>query len=138
MAGSASDYLEAGIINSVLRGQNFPVPAKTYVALFTADPTDANITANEVVGAWYARQDAAQGGTIDSGWTSPANGVSTNAKVITFPAVTGSQVTVSHFGIYDAISGGNLMFHGNLATPKTLLVDDVLSFSIGALQIGAA
>jgi hypothetical protein len=138
MAGSASDYLEAAVINSVLRGQNFPVPAKTYIALFTADPTDANVSANEAVGAWYSRQDAAQGGTVDSGWTSPANGVSSNAKVITFPAVSGAQVTVSHFGIYDAATAGNLLFHGNLATSKTLLVDDVLSFSIGALQIGAA
>lgn len=138
MAGSASDYLEAAVINAVLRGQSFTAPAKTYIALFTADPTDANVSANEVVGAWYARQDAAQGGTVDSGWTSPSNGVSSNAKVITFPAVTGSQVTVTHFGIYDSLTAGNLLFHGNLATAKTLLVDDVLSFSIGALQIGAA
>jgi hypothetical protein len=138
MAGSASDYLESAVLNSVLRGQVFPVPSKTYIALFTADPTDANIQANEVSGSWYARQDIAQGGVIESGWTAPSNGVSTNAKVITFPAVTDSQVTVTYFGIYDAATAGNLLFHGNLATPKTLLVDDVLSFSIGALQIGAS
>lgn len=138
MTGSASNYLEAGIINLVLRGQNFPAPSKNYIALFTADPTDVNITANEVVGAWYSRQDVAKGGGIDTGWTPPVDGVSTNTMVITFPSVTDSPVTVTHFGIYDAVTGGNLLFHGALAAPKLLSVDDMLMFPIGALRIGVA
>lgn len=137
MAGAASDYLENALINSTLRGASFPTPNALFLALFTADPTDANIVANEVTGAWYERQDITGGGNINSGFTSPSNGVTTNAKVLTFPPVTDAQVTITHYGIYDASTGGNLLIHGAMTTAKTLLVDDVLSFAIGALQIAA-
>lgn len=134
-----SDYLEGKIIETTLRGAAMPVPSSIYLALFTADPTDANATANEVgTVAWpaYARQDAAQGGAIASGWTAPSNGVSSNAKVITFPANNGaSQVVVTHMAIYDAQNGGNMLYHAPLVSPKTLQVGDVLSFGIGALTV---
>jgi len=137
-----SNYTEANIVETTLRGAAFPVPASVYVAMFTADPTDANVTANEVqVSNWpaYARQDAANGGLIATGWTAPSNGVSTNAKVITFPINNGTgNVTATHLGLYDAASGGNLIYHAPLVSPKTLLPGDVISFSIGSLTVTVA
>lgn len=134
-----SDYTEANIIETTLRGAAFPVPTKTYIALFTADPTDANVTANEVQTASmpaYARVDAALGAAISTGWTASANGVSSNAKVLTFPANNGAgQIVVTHVGIYDALSGGNLLYHAPLVASKTLQVGDVLSFAIGSLVV---
>ncbi len=134
---SASNYTEDNVINTTLRGQAFPVPSNVYVALFTADPTDANVTANEVqTSAWpaYARQDAAQGGAIDSGWTAPSDGVSSNAKTIEFPANDGAaSVVVTHFGLYDALTGGNLLYHAPLDNTKTIEVGDVLAWAIGAI-----
>ncbi len=137
-----SNYTEGNIVETTLRGAAFPVPAKTYVALFTADPTDANVTANEVgVGAWpaYARKDAANGGAIATGWSANADGVSSNAQVITWAANNGaSTVTVTHIGIYDALTGGNLLYHSPLVSSKSLLVGDVLSFGIGAISVTIA
>lgn len=137
-----SNYTEANIIETTLRGAAFPVPAGVYLALFTADPTDANVTANEVtIGAWpaYVRKDAADGGAISSGWTASADGVSTNAKAITFPANNGvGNVTVTHIGLYDAATGGNLLYHAPLTASKTLLPGDVISFGISALTVTVA
>lgn len=137
-----SNYTEGNIIETTLRGAAFPVPAGVHVALFTADPTDANVTANEVgVGAWpaYARQNAAQGGAISTGWTANSDGVSTNAKVITFAANNGvGNVTVTHIGLYDAATGGNLLYHAPLVASKTLLPGDVISFGIGSLTVTVA
>lgn len=137
-----SNYTEANIIETTLRGTAFPVPAKTYIALFTADPTDANSTANEVqTSAWaaYLRQDAAAGAAISTGWSASSDGVSSNAKVITYAANNGaSSVTVTHIGIYDALSGGNLLYHAPLVASKTLLVGDVLSFGIGSITVTVA
>lgn len=134
-----SNYTEENVIQSTLRGAAFPVPSGIYLALFTADPTDANVNANEVSTASlpaYVRQDTAAGGAISSGWTSPANGVSSNAKAITFPANNGTAtVTATHLGLYDAITGGNLLYHSSLVLPKSLLVGDVVSFGIGAISI---
>lgn len=137
-----SNYTEANIIETTLRGAAFPVPATVYLALATADITDANTTASEVtVAAWpaYARQDAAAGGAISTGWAAAADGVSTNAKVLTYAANNGAaSVTVTHIGIYDALTGGNLLYHAPLVSPKTLLVGDVLSFGIAALTVTVA
>lgn len=137
-----SNYSETNIIETTLRGAVFPVPAKTYLALFTADPTDANVTANEVqVAAWpaYARQDAAAGAAIATGWAAPADGVTTNAKVITFAANNGvASVTVTHMAIYDALTGGNMLYHSPLVSSKTLLVGDVISFGISSITVTVA
>ena len=137
-----SNYTETNIIETTLRGAAVPVPASVYVALFTADPTDANVTSNEVrVADWptYTRQDAAQGGAISSGWTAPSDGVSSNAKVITFPANNGTNdITITHIGLYDAASGGNLLYHAPLVSAKTLLPGDVISFGIGSLTVTVA
>lgn len=137
-----SNYTEGNIIETTLRGAAFPVPAAVYVALFTADPTDANTTANEVrLVEWpsYLRKDAADGGSISSGWTANSDGVSSNAKVITFPANNGTEnITVTHIGLYDAASGGNLLYHAPLVSNKTLLPGDVISFGIGSLTVTVA
>lgn len=137
-----SNYTESNIIETTLRGAVYPVPAKGYLALFTADPTDANVTANEAtLAAWpaYARQDAAAGGLIATGWTAPSDGVSTNAKVLTYAPNNGAaSVTITHIGIYDALTGGNLLYHAPLVSSKTLLVGDVLSFGIAALTVTVA
>lgn len=134
-----SDYLEEKIIETTLRGAVMPVPASIYVALFTVDPTDANVTTNEIdVGVWpaYVRQDAAAGAAIATGWTPASNGVSSNAKVLTFPANNGAvAITVTHLAIYDSQNGGNMLYHAPLVSPKTLQVGDVLSFGIGALTV---
>jgi hypothetical protein len=137
-----SDYTEANIIATTLRGVAFPVPSGIYVALFTADPTDANTTGNEVTTSAfpaYVRKDAAVGAAIATGWVAPTNGVTSNAKAITFPANNGSgSVVVTHLGLYDAATNGNLLYHSALTTSKTLLASDVLSFGVGAIVITIA
>lgn len=137
-----SNYTEGNIIETTLRGAAFPVPSGVHVALFTADPTDANVTANEVQLAafpGYVRRDAAGGAAISTGWTANSNGVSSNAKVITFPANNGAaSVTITHIGLYDAATGGNLLYHAPLTSSKTLLVGDVLSFAIGSITVTVA
>jgi hypothetical protein len=134
-----SDYLEEKIIQTTLRGQAMPQPSDIFVALFTADPTDANVTAGECnTTDWpaYVRQNAAHAEAIGTGWTAPSNGVSSNAKIITFPANNGATaITVTHVGLYDASTSGNLLYHAPLVASKTLQPGDVLSFGVGALTV---
>ena len=137
-----SNYTEANILETTLRGAAYPVPAGTFLALFSADPTDANVLANELqVAAWpaYTRQDCAAGGVINTGWGAPADGVTSNAKAITFAANNGAgAVTTTHIGIYDAAVGGNLLYHAPLTASKTLQVGDVISFAIGSITVTVA
>src|SRR5438552_4738656 len=105
-----SDYLEAGVLNHALRGSALSVPSGTRLALFTSDPTDAG-TGTEATGGWYGRQSVG----LASGWTAPADSaggkMSQNASIIAYNPVTGSAVTITHIGIYDAATGGNLLYH---------------------------
>lgn len=134
-----SNYLEDAIVNATLRGIPFSPPAGVFLALFTADPTDANITANEVkTTAWpaYTRLDCAAGGSVASGWTPPSDGVTSNAKALTFPANNGTgAVTITHVGLYDAATNGNLLYHAPLTQAKTLQVGDVISYAVGSATI---
>lgn len=134
---AASNYTETNIINALLRGVAFPVPTTVYVALHTADPTDAG--GNEVsTGAWpaYVRKDAANGGAVNAGWAAPTNGVSNNLLQIIYPGMDGlSPVTVTHWSLYDAATGGNMLVHAALDTSRTLQPGDVFVFDSNALTV---
>lgn len=138
----ASDYLENKLIDHIFRSAAFAKPTGLYVGLLTAAPTDAG-GGTEVVGGAYARSNlapldtnwkATQGGV--SGPSSGSGGVTTNAVAITFPAPTANWGTVTHFGIFDAASGGNLLIWDALTAPRTILNGDPApSFAVDALAV---
>lgn len=132
-----SNHLEQALINATLRGGSYS-GGPVYVALFTTDPTDAG-TGSEVSDSAYARQQC-HTTTPSDGWDVPhaSEGYTSNSKQITFPAIVDGQVSVTHWAIYDAETGGNLLYHAALTNPKTLDPSDVLSFPVGALKVTLA
>jgi hypothetical protein len=124
-----SNYLENALINAVLRNTSYTSPATVYVSLYTTDPTDAD-TGTEVSGGSYARTSATFG--------APSNGVSTNSADVTFPTATASWGTVTHIGIHDASTSGNLLFHTPLDTAKTIDSGDIFKIETGNLSVTLA
>jgi hypothetical protein len=124
-----SDFLENALINATLRNTTYTSPAVVYVGLFTTDPTDANV-GTEVTGGSYAREAASFG--------APSNGSSTTDADITFPTATGDWGTVTHFGIYDAATTGNLLYHGVLNNSKTIQTGDILKIEAANLTVTLA
>lgn len=124
-----SNFLENALINATLRNTSYTSPAVVYLALYTSDPTDAD-TGTEVTGNGYARQAITFG--------APSNGVSTNSAAIEFPQATGSFGTVTHVGIRDALTTGNLLFHTPLDASKTIATGDVFRVAIGSLSVSFA
>jgi hypothetical protein len=124
-----SDFLENALINATLRNTTYTSPAVVYVGLFTTDPTDANV-GTEVTGGSYAREAASFG--------APSNGSSTTDADITFPTATGNWGTVTHFGIYDAATTGNLLYHGVLNNSKTIQTGDILKIEAANLTVTLA
>lgn len=137
---AASNYTENNVINALLRGVTFPLPPKTYVSLHTANPGEAG--GSEVTtGAFpaYVRREAEQGGAIGSGWSAPSDGLSRNAKQLTYPGFDGaSPVTVTHWAVYDAATGGNMLFYAPLQTSRQLQTGDVFVFDVNALTVTMA
>lgn len=136
---SASDYLENKIIEATFRGAAYPSITGTYIALHTADPTDAG--AKEVnTTAWpsYVRQDAAKGGAVSNGWITSVNGLTKNALQLIFPVFNGSaDLTVTHFSVWDASVGGNMLVYAPLTTLRTVQNGDVFVVDTQKLTVQA-
>jgi hypothetical protein len=124
-----SNYLENALINATLRNTSYTTPSTVYVGLYTSDPTDAN-TGTEVTGGSYARKAATFG--------APSNGVSTISSAIEFDQATANWGTVTHFGILDASTSGNLLYHGELTASKAIDTGDVFKFATSALTVTLA
>lgn len=124
-----SDYLEDEILDHILSVGSYTMPTNVYVGLSLASFNDDN-SGTEITGNNYARVVASFGVA--------ASGTSSNDAAIEFAAATGTWGSVSHFGIFDAASAGNLLIHGAFTTAKTIASGDILKIPTGDLDITAA
>jgi hypothetical protein len=127
--GSKSNYLENAILNHVLGGQTYTPPATVYVALFTAAPGEAG-GGTEVSGGGYSRVAVANNTT---NWPTTSNGQKSNANAITFPQATANWGTIVAWGLFDAATGGNLLYYGDVSPSRAVNAGDTAQFAAGAL-----
>lgn len=125
MAGF-SDAVESALLSAVFRNTTYTSPGTVYAGLYTSAPTDAG-GGTEVSGNAYARQAVTFG--------APSGGSISNSGTVTFPTASGNWGTVTHFGIFDASSGGNLLAWSSLTTSKDVASGDAAVFSSGQLVI---
>ena len=97
-----------------------------YLALFTSAPNETGI-GTEVSGGSYARQQVTFG--------NPSAGVMKNSAAIEFPTATATWGTAVAWGLFDASTGGNLVWYGNITTPKELLSGDIYRVNAGNLKL---
>ena len=124
-----SNYLENALINATLRNTSYTSPSTVYVGLFTSDPTDAG-SGNEVSGGSYAREAMTFG--------APSNGASVNSAAVEFDQATGNWGTITHFAIFDALTTGNMLYHGALTASKTIETGDVFKFATSSVSVTLA
>jgi len=136
-----TDYLENKLIDELFRGQAYATPTGLHVGLLTAAPSDTG-GGTEVSGNAYARQNLApsltnwagtQGATTTTASTG-TTGTTSNNVAITFPTPTASWGTVTHFGVWDAATSGNLLVYGALNIAKTINQGDTVTFPISSLS----
>jgi len=125
-----SNFLEDAIINATLRGDNSDLPNNVtpYLALFSDDPTDA-ASGTEMNWIGYQRMPVV--------FDAPTNGYTQNTDPITFPPSDGNH-NISHIGIYNAQTAGDLMYHTPLNSIKNLYDTDTITFNSGSIQITVA
>ena len=122
---SFTNFLETEILDHVFAGAAYKAPSTKYIGLFTAAPGEAG-GGTEVSGNAYARQAMA--------FTTSGATTSNNAAV-EFPTATGSWGTITHVGIYDAATSGNLMVYATLTASKAIASGDVFRVPSGDLDI---
>jgi len=148
-----TDYFENKLTDFLFRGQTLVIGGSTatwsaaptfYIGLHTTSPTDSS-AGTETSGGSYARQPIAaslanMAGTQSAGSTTASTGTNattSNNNVITFTNMPDtSTVGLVSFGIYDAVSGGNLLEYAALTgQPIKASAGATLTFAAGALTI---
>jgi len=124
---SLSNAFETHTLNYLFTSTSVTRPTAWYVALFTSNPAeDASGTEVSTSGTAYARQSAT--------FTVSGNTAS-NSAAIEFPTATASYGTVTHIGVFDAASAGNLIAYAALTTSKAIDTGDVLRLPASDLDI---
>lgn len=123
---SKTDVAENAVLNHIT-GKSTWGAVTARVGLFTAAPSDAG-GGTEVSGGSYARVTTAAGD-----WNAASGGSTSNANAITFPTASGSWGTVTHFGLFDAASSGNLLRWAALTASKVIGSGDTAAFAAGTL-----
>jgi len=122
---SFSNFLETEILDHVFANNAYTSPSAVYVGLFTDNPDEGG-TGTEVSGGSYVRQTAS--------FTVSGNTATTDAAV-EFPTATANWGTITHIGIYDAETSGNLLAYSELDAAKTISSGDVLRIPTGDIDI---
>jgi hypothetical protein len=124
---SFSNTFETHVLNYVFTTTSVTRPTAWYLALFTSNPAeDASGTEVSTSGTAYARQSAT--------FTVSGNTAS-NSAAIEYPTATASFGTVTHVGVFDASTGGNLIAYSALDTSKAISTGDVFRVPSGDLDI---
>jgi len=122
---SLSNTFETTTLTWLLTADAATRPTAWYLALYTAAPSDAG-GGTEVSGGSYARK--AVSFTVSGDTAS-------NSAAVEFDVATAAWGTISHIGVFDASSGGNLIAYAALTASKTIDDGDVLRVPAGDLDI---
>lgn len=125
--GAFSNDLETKLLDYTLRNTGYTAPTSVWVGLCTADPTDS--ASNECAAGTYARRQivfAAASGSSVIGSTG----------TVTFPQATGTSWGALHgYAVFDASTGGNMMYYANLASDVTVNTNDTVEFAANAIVV---
>ncbi|MCJ2085498.1 hypothetical protein MKK88_05750 [Methylobacterium sp. E-005] len=127
MSGN-STYLAQAVLNWA-RGTAMPTaPSALYVALFNGDPTDAGTGGTEVTTS------VRTAGRVAAPYGAPSGKGMTNTSAVSFGNSANTVANVTHFAVFDAASGGNMLGSNPLASGGgAITAGSTVSFAAGAL-----
>jgi hypothetical protein len=127
--GSVSDYLETAMLLHVLGETPYTHPQQ-FMSLSEADILDDASGNDEHTGDNYSRPEV-------TAWDAGAGRLTANTSLIEFPQASGTWGggDMAFWGIWDAVSGGNLLAHGSLDVAKGIVAGNTPSFAIGEIEI---
>ena len=126
---SFTNFLETGILDHVFAGAAYTAPGTHFLALFTAisDGEAGSVTEVSTSGTAYGRVAVA---------FSTSGATTSNSGAVEYATATGGGFgTVTHVGVYDASTSGNLMCYATLSSSKAIAAGDVFRVPVGDLDI---
>lgn len=124
--GKLSTFLANELLDHIFNAAYTP-PATVYLGLSTADPLDDGSGLAEPSGNGYARKAITLGAA--------ASRQVAQSGAVNFDQATGSWGTISHWALFDAVSGGNMLAHGALNTSKQVVSGNTPSVASGEVTV---
>jgi len=126
---SFTDFLEDELLDHLLDDGAWTAPSPPYLGLSTTTPTDAGSNFTEPASGGYARTAAAA-----AAWNASSGGSKDNGSAIDMGTASGAAWgTVTHVGLFDASTAGNLLATAALDTSKAIGDGDSAEFAAGAI-----
>ena len=133
---SFSQYTQKKLLDHLNEVAPYTAPADLYLALFKTNPgeagagTEVDATIDDTA---YARQ------IITFAAATLATGISLSSNAQTFAAVVygsgAAAYTVTHIGIFDALTTGNLISYTALGASISRVVGKTLAFDTAAVTV---
>ena len=125
-----SNYWENEVMNYTMGKSSIKSPS-VYIGLLTSEPNDDGSGLNEPACASYARVR-----TYADDWEAAFNGCIENVNDISFSLAVENWGLITHFVLFDAAAGGNMIVWGTLSPSKNISSGEIPRFSAGDLIIG--
>jgi hypothetical protein len=129
MPGKSQSHTDA--VLNVLRGSTLN-GVSPFVGLFSTAPANDAAAGTELTGNGYQRQAVTFGAPVTD--TGNVRKIS-NTNNLSFGPASADWLQAVAFGIFDALSGGTLLYWDALTTPKTIQQDDYGQFAPGTLVV---
>ena len=122
-------YFADCVIGNVFKTKTSPaLPSTYYIGLSTTTPSSDGAGVSEPSDPAYAR-------VALTSLTAPVGGVIRNDQVISFPDSTEDWGTITHFVLYDAQTGGNLLIYNTVDKPRLIQADSQITFKANGLSL---
>ena len=127
-------YLENAVLNHLFRGQAYTAPSTLYLGVSKSAPNEAGTGFTEPTAPSYARYEITSN---TANWTEPTTGSLSNSTAFRFVEAEESWTTaaapLTHWAIFDAPTGGNMLFFGSLLKPQEVPAGGILEIPQNAL-----
>lgn len=128
-----SNYLETKIVQW-LDGTQLPAPTGSlWVALYSSPGVVQDNAATNLIGTRVEVSNWTV--TTATGPSDSSDASITNAAEIVMTSNSNVAATASHFAVYDAVSAGNLLFHGALSSSVSIAVGDTVKFAANSITL---
>lgn len=120
-----TNYTEDLVINRLLRAEAYTPPPNVFLALFSTS-TDDDGSGTEAAGGSYSRQAV----TLSAA----SGGATASTNTITYVNMPAGSWT--NAALFDASSGGNMLWHGPLPSPRITSGGQTIQIGVGDIVIG--
>ena len=126
---SFSNYCQSSILNHIFGKSDYCLP-EVYIGLLTNEPNEDGTSVSEPDCPSYARVL-----TNASNWDDAFEGSIENISNITFSMACENWGKITHFALFDASYGGNVLAYGSLSPSKNVNSGDIPRFAPGDLIV---